>query len=246
VPSTRTVAAIGGSRTDPSCNRIAPARAVDAAGFLPAWSVFELSLAITGRRRDSRHWLWAAVGSIMLVETTSTTGCVTAATMWLAIAFDCGSTTLRRGWIKVKASIAVVAVAAAGLVALISVPNAWALLDSVLFSKSVSRSAVHRTSTFGRALEVFQHSWGLRVGLGSNRAISVFFYVLSNLGLPGMLLLIVLLTQSYTQIQTGLYRRDADQTARRYLLALSTAFVAKLIALLTSGAEITQPRLWIL
>ena len=58
----------------------------DAAGFLAAWSVFELSLAITGGRRNGLHWLWAAVGSVMLVETASTTGYVTAAIMWLAMA----------------------------------------------------------------------------------------------------------------------------------------------------------------
>jgi hypothetical protein len=218
----------------------------DAAGFLAAWSVFELSLAITGGRRNGLHWLWAAVGSVMLVETASTTGYVTAAIMWLAMAFDCGSTILRRGWIKLKATLAVVALAAAGFVALISIPSAWSLLDAVVFNKSVSRSAAHRTSTFGRALEVFQHSWGLGAGLGSNRAMSIFFYVLSNLGLPGMLLILVLLTQLYMQIRVGLYTRPYDLTARAYLQAVSTAFVANLVALLASGAEITQPRLWIL
>jgi hypothetical protein len=218
----------------------------DAAGFLAAWSVFELSLAITGGDRNGRHWLWAALGSAMLVETTSTTGYVTAAIMWLAMACDCGSTILRHGWIKVKASLAVVSLAGAGLVALTTIPSAWSLLDAVLFDKGLSRSAAHRTSTFGRAFEVFQHTWGLGVGLGSNRAMSLFFYALSNLGLPGMLLISVLLTQLYRQIRAGLCTAKYDRTARGYLQALTAAFVANLIGLLASGAEITQPRLWIL
>ena len=218
----------------------------DAAGFLAAWSMFELSMAIAGGRHTGWHWLWAAVGSVMLVETTSTTGYITAAIMWLVMACDCGSSILRRGWIKVKASLAFISLLSGGLVAATTMPSAWLLLDAVLFDKGMSRSAVHRASTFGRALEVFQHSWGLGVGLGSNRAMSVFFYVLSNLGLPGLLLIMILLRQLYTQVRATLSRVGHDRRQRMLLQALGAAFVANLIALLASGAEITQPRLWIL
>jgi hypothetical protein len=218
----------------------------DAAGFLGAWSVFELSLAISGGRRNGWHWLWAAVGSVMLVETTSTTGYVTAGVMWIIMACDCGATLVRQGWIKVKASMAVFALGAGALIALVTMPWAWLLLDAVLFNKGSSRSALHRTSTFGRAVEVFQHSWGLGVGLGSNRAMSVFFYVLSNLGLPGTLLMVFLLVQLYSQVRQRLSRPGIDPEARGCLIALGCAFVANLIALGASGAEITQPRLWIL
>jgi hypothetical protein len=218
----------------------------DAAGFLAAWSVFELSLAISGGRRNGWHWLWAAVGSVMLVETTSTTGYVTAGIMWIVMACDCGATIMRHGWIKVKAGMAVLALAGAALVALVTMPRAWLLLDAVLFNKGASRSSLHRTSTFGRAVEVFQHSWGLGVGLGSNRAMSAFFYVLSNLGIPGMLLILFLLAQLYSQVRLRLHRPGIDPATRGFLTALGSAFFANIVALLASGAEITQPRLWIL
>lgn len=218
----------------------------DAAGFFVAWSAFELGLAIAGGRRNGWHWLCAAVGSVMLIETTSTTGYVTAGIMWVVMAFDCGATIVRHGWIKVKASMAVGALAIGALVALVTIPRAGLLLNAVLFEKGESASALHRTSTFGRAVEVFQHSWGLGVGLGSNRAMSVFFYVLSNLGWPGMLLAVLLLAHLYSQVRLGLCRSGVDAAMRGILMALGGAFVANLVALLASGAEITQPRLWIL
>lgn len=39
--------------------------------------------------------------------------------------------------------------------------KAWLLLDAVLFNRGASGSALHRTATFGRAVDVFQRSWGL-------------------------------------------------------------------------------------
>jgi hypothetical protein len=218
----------------------------EAAGFLAAWSVFELSLAISGGPRNGRHWLWAGVGSFMLIKTTSTTGYITAGIMWIVMAWDCSKSILYRGWIKIKGSLAVLVLGGAALVALFTVPGAWLLLDAVLLNKGQSQSALHRTASFERAVQVFQNSWGLGVGLGSNRAMSVFFYVLSNLGFPGLLLAVVLLAQLFSEIQTRIQRPQIERTTRSLMTALGSAFVANLIALLASGAEITQPRLWIL
>jgi hypothetical protein len=217
-----------------------------AASFLAAWSIFELTLAISGGERNGRHWLWAAIGSVMLVETASTTGYVTAGIMWMVMAYDCGATVLRHGWIKAKASFAVLALASTAVITVATMPRAQLLLDAVLFDKGTSQSALHRTSTFARALEVFGYSWGLGVGLGSNRAMSVFFYILSNLGFPGIVLIIILLGQLYLLTRQRLYRPGVSTATRGFLRAASIALVADIVASVTSGAEITQPLLWIL
>ncbi|HJU10197.1 MAG TPA: hypothetical protein VJ728_04940 [Candidatus Binataceae bacterium] len=218
----------------------------EAAAFLAAWSVFELCLAIWGQRHSGWHWLLAALGSVMLVETTSTTGYVTAGIIWLVALCDCGIAMLRRGWIKVKPTLAVIAFAAATLVVLARMPRAWLLLDAVLVHKGQSQSAVHRLSTFGIAVDVFLHSWGLGAGLGSNRAMSVLFYVLSNLGFPGLLLGGFLLAHLCSNTWRSLHRHGVDPEMSGYLLALGGALLANVVALMLSGAEITQPRLWIL
>jgi hypothetical protein len=217
-----------------------------AGAFLSAWSVFELSLAISGADRNGWHWLCAAVGSVMLVETATTTGYVTAAIMWTVMAWDCCKAMLRHGLIKVKATLAVFSMAGGALVAVAVMPQAQQLLDSVLFSKATSMSALHRTVTFGRAVEVFQSSWGLGVGLGSNRAMSVFLYILSNVGIPGTALFLWLLWQLYIQVRAQLRTQCGDRAGVMFLRAIGGAFIANLFALLVSGAEITQPHLWIL
>ena len=216
-----------------------------AAVFLAAWSVFELSLAMGRARQSGRHWLCAALGTIVLVATASTTGYITAAAMWVVMAWDCMSTLLRYGVIKPKVTLAALGLAAAGLAALALLPGAWPLLDAVVFNKGESMSALHRTATFGRAVEVFQGSWGLGVGLGSNRAMSVLFYVLSNIGLPGVVLAGWLLLHIYSQVRARLASVHCDVTVRTYLLALSAAFLATIFALILSGAEISQPQLWV-
>jgi hypothetical protein len=220
----------------------------EAAAFLAAWSVFQLSLAIAGDGRRNRWaWLWASVGSVALVKTASTTGYVTAGIIWAVMVCDCGATILRHGWIKKRATLAVLGLTGAAILALvIGGAGAWHLLDAVLFHKGDSKSAEHRTATFGRAVQVFQNSWGLGAGLGSNRAMSVFFYVLSNLGIPGIALMVILLVQLYTQIRRRIYRPGADPTVQGLMTAAASALVANVISLLASGAEITQPRLWIL
>jgi len=217
-----------------------------AGAFLSAWSVFELSLAISGADRTGWHWLCAAIGSIMLVETTSTTGYVTAAIMWAVMVWDCGKAILRHGLIKVRPTLAAFSLAGGSLGALIIMPQTQSLLDSVLFNKGTSMSALHRTATFGRAVEVFQWSWGLGVGLGSNRAMSVFFYILSNVGIPGTALFFWLLLQLYIQVRAQLRTPCCDHAGQVFLRALGGAFIANILALLVSGAEVTQPHLWIL
>ena len=217
-----------------------------AAVFLAAWSVFELGLAMGHARQSGRHWLCAAVGTVVLIETTSTTGYVTAAVICVVMAWDCISTLLRYGVIKTKVTLTVLGLGSAGLAALALLPGAGLLLDAVVFNKGESASALHRTATFGRAVEVFLSSWGLGVGLGSNRAMSAFLYVLSNVGLPGLILTGWLLSQLYSQVRAHLGSAYYDSKIRTFLYALSAAFAANIFALMFSGAEISQPHLWIL
>lgn len=218
----------------------------EAAAFLAAWSVFELSLAIGGAQHTRRHWLCAAAGSVVLVATISTTGYITAAVMWFAMVWDWMRTMFRRGSIKIRPALTTLGLGSAAYVALAVVPGASSLLDAVLFSKGESASAVHRTATLNRAITVFIGSRGLGVGLGSDRAMSIFFYVLSNLGLPGLILMVWALSRLYVQVRRQLATDLCDRQRRLILRALSAGFVANLFAQLVSGAEITQPTLWVL
>jgi hypothetical protein len=217
-----------------------------AAVFFAAWSVFELSLAMGHAQHSGRHWLCAAVGTVVLIETTSTTGYVTGSVICVVMAWDCISTLLRYGVIKTRVTLTVLGLGSAGLAALVLLPGTRLLLNAVVFNKGGSASALHRTATFGRAAGVFLSSWGLGVGLGSNRAMSAFFYVLSNVGFPGLVLIGWLLAHLYSQVRAQLGSAYCDSNGRTCLYTLSAAFAANIFALLLSGAEISQPHLWIL
>lgn len=218
----------------------------EAGGFLAAWAIFELVLALGGEARHARAWLWAASGAVMLAATTSTTGYVALAVMWMLLGMDCVRGVLQRGRIKVRSGLSV-SLGAVGVAAmLLWAPNASAVLDAVLFSKDTSASALHRTATLGRAVGVFLHSWGLGAGLGSNRAMSLLFYVPSNLGLPGLVLFFYLLFALGALVLRQLRRGNSERATTVFLAATGSAFVANLVSLSLSGAEISEPRLWIL
>jgi hypothetical protein len=59
-------------------------------------------------------------------------------------------------------------------------------------------------------------------------------------------LAVVLLAQLYSQTRRRMYRTGADPAIQGLMTAAASALVANVISLLASGAEITQPRLWIL
>lgn len=217
----------------------------EAAGFLSAWALFELTLVIAGTDNGAWHWACVIAGTIALVETASTTGYVTVAVMWLAIAFTMVRTLLTRGRLNARILLAVSIMAGGAVVTLTTMPSARLVLAGVLFHKSSSASAMHRSATLGRAVTVFDGTLSLGAGLGSNRAMSLFFYVLSNLGMPGLLLLFCAWFQLWSQ-----YSRRARGRQRLshgpFVVAAAAAYVTNLLTLLLSGAEITTPRLWIL
>ena len=217
----------------------------DAATFLSAWALFELTVVIRGTENSAWHWSCVVGGTIALAETASTTGYVTVAVMWSVISLTMAKTVLTRGRLNVRAMLALTTMAVGAIVALTAMPSARLVLNGVLFGKAESSSGVHRVATLGRAVDVFYNTLTLGAGLGSNRAMSLAFYVLSNLGLPGVLLLSCLLFQLCSQF-LHVSRTHSDRTTRVFVQASGAAYLANLLAMLFSGAEVTTPRLWML
>ena len=85
--------------------------------------------------------------------------------------------------------------------------------------------------------------WGR--DFGSNRAMSMMFYVLSNIGLPGLVLLVYLLFQLCRRYQEAT-RLAPNRQLRQFIQASGAGFLAYLVAMVFSGAEITTPLLWVL
>jgi hypothetical protein len=105
------------------------------------------------------------------------------------MAFD--AATLKRGaLIGVLVAGAVVCVAVALWIwqpAVFHKP--YAMIDQLVFHKTASDSYIERSEWNRIAYQAFLSSYGLGAGMGSVRASSWIFALLSNIGLPGVLLL---------------------------------------------------------
>ena len=215
----------------------------DAALFLAPWCMFQLTLAMSNGTRSRLNWICVVLGTVILVETTSSTGYIVGVLIWIVVACNFVSSLLLHGRIKPRVLAALGVVGGAGILTLATMPDVQSLLNELLFAKNTSTSGLHRSVTFGRAVNVFYQSFGLGVGLGSNRAMSLFFYLLSNVGLPGLMLFIYLLWESYGQVSQRLSGRVGTECI--FLRATAYALVVNLFTMLLSGAEITTPYLWI-
>jgi hypothetical protein len=215
------------------------------AAFLSAWTLFELTLVIAGARNGAWHWANVIGGTIALVETASTTGYVTVAIMFTAICWNILKRFLTRGRLNAKAMLAAGTAIIGAMAALSRVADPRSFLNGVLFEKMSSGSSSHRMATIGRAIGVFFSTLTLGAGLGSNRATSFVFYVLSNLGILGIIFICFLLAQLSLQYRRSV-RGRANLFEKSFIRATGAAFIATLVAMTIGGAEITVPHLWIL
>ncbi|HTU54497.1 MAG TPA: hypothetical protein VMF62_11045 [Acetobacteraceae bacterium] len=219
--------------------------ASSAGDFFAMWSVFELILAERSGRDGGKHWWFALAGSFMVVTTTSTTGYLAVAVAWSIFIwkyFVCG---LLRGRVAVKALLAAVLSVAGVVAAFLLGGHSASLLDTVVLNKMQSSSAVHRFASVYDSIYIFAQSFGLGVGLGSDRAMSSAAYILANLGAIGVVLSCYLLWQLRAMGREGTKAGLGDGRTAIWFEALGWALAVQVLAMLESGAEITGPTLWI-
>jgi hypothetical protein len=217
----------------------------EAGGFLSSWVLFELILANWGSIKRTRHWSFAALGLVVLLATTSSTGYIT---LVLVLAFVCGRLVLGvlgGGRISIRAARIALAVALLG-VGFVTIGHDRSLLDSVLWHKASSSSAFYRFATVQRAVGVMQETYGLGAGLGSNRAFGALAYIGSNLGVFGLVVFAYMLTQLCVETRRYLGLRSIRMVDKAGVLACFVAFSANLFGEAISGAEISDPRIWVL
>jgi hypothetical protein len=188
-------------------------------------------------------------GIVIVIGTTSTTGYVTTAVMLLFMLFR----QFRVGARGSAPAIAIISFFAITIACAFLLTNAgYSLLSDVLLDKAHSGSSLHRVATIVRSLDTFKATYGLGAGLGSDRAMSMAAYILSNLGAAGVImfgwLMLSLITMSRL-VQSAVPIRGAVSTEGHppiWPRALGMAFAAHILALTESGAEISDPVLWLL
>jgi hypothetical protein len=218
----------------------------EAGGFLSSWLMFELILANWGSTRKLRHWIFAIIGCAMLLATSSSTGYVTVALALLYMAGRLTLEALQRGRLLIRTSATVAVVVLVGLAFLTLSSAGLSLLGAVLWNKAGSGSAVVRLATVWRALSVIQDTYGLGAGLGSNRSFGMLAYIGSNLGIFGLVVFLYMLIHLFGTTLDYIRADLTSTAARTTLVACAAALSANLIGQIVSGAEISEPRTWVL
>jgi hypothetical protein len=215
-----------------------------AGAFFAMWSAYLLSLTTYASRVGGFYWALLWIGLTMLVLTTSSTGYLTVAALlllfiWKQIVRALTNGTINRGFL-----LAFISVAAAIIASIMFVPNFTSLLTEV-FGKASSGSGQNRFATVWPSLQLVRDTWGLGAGLGSNRPSGMLFYVVSNLGLPGIALFCYLVYVTYASVSRLSYTNNESLAIRPYVIASAWAFGMELLAMITSGADLSAPHIWI-
>ena len=217
----------------------------EAGGFLSAWVLFELILANWGMTKRRTHWLLAIVGCVVLLATTSSTGYATVGLVLCCMTAQVVFQVIRSGHIPIRTGMTVATFTIA-IGAFLALGHGASLLDSILWHKSDSTSGVVRMATVWRALDVMRDTYGLGAGLGSNRAFGALAYIGSNLGIFGLVVFFCMLAQLLGKVVSYVRALPSWTPGRVAIIACAAAFCANLIGAAISGAEISDPRIWVL
>jgi hypothetical protein len=140
---------------------------------------------------------------------------------------------LRSG--KPLSPLVVVAVAFVPAVVALLVFRYWATVVGVIDVKIGSTSYSTRTFVDANAVRVLVESWFVGVGAGSNRASSLLLMILSQIGIIGTVLFLIVVLGA---VRTG-YARAAT-------IASASGLVAFLCAAAVSFADLVSPIMWLL
>ena len=96
-------------------------------------------------------------------------------------------------------------------------------------------------------VDVVQDTYGLGAGLGSNRAFGTLAYIGSNLGFFGLASSSTCSLSCWANVlTTSVCATSSGQPGRVAIIACAAAFCAISLACGISGAEISDPRIWVL
>jgi hypothetical protein len=215
-----------------------------AGAYFATWTTLLLFSALSDERVTLSSWCLLVSGIVMLALTTSATGYLVGATVLVLLVGKQMSHLLIRGVVGYKMLFTLAIVAAALVAGLFLLPNFHRVLYEVIWQKSQSRSGRDRGATAVHAFYLAFETVGLGVGLGSNRPSGLLFYILSNMGIPGIVLVSYLLYVTRSLTSHAPTRRITERFASR-MRAFGWAFAVAILAALIAGAEFTAPQLWV-
>jgi hypothetical protein len=108
---------------------------------------------------------------------------------------------------------------------------AWNVIDQSLIQKGASDSAYERGLWNAQAIQIFRDTYGLGAGIGSTRVSNYVLVLLSNLGVIGLVLFVILMIW----LLTGPLANHPKTLASRIAFAARSAILASLVPPLFVG-----------
>lgn len=213
--------------------------------FFSMWTAFTLFLATDRLHGNLWYSILLVIGLSMLVLTTSTTGYVAGGVLLILFVWKELSQVLLKGKISPR-SFGILAIAAVAIaLATMLLPHFHTILEDILFKKQDTISGRDRTATSIRAIYITAQTWGLGVGLGSNRPSGMVFYIMSNLGVAGLMLFGLMFYQTRLWVKRTGDGEVCHNYSHSIAVAAGWAFSFQLVAMAISGADISSPHIWI-
>ena len=158
----------------------------------------------------------AAISLPLLVFSTSSTALVGTPIMALVVAYQAfWRTGVSRRCLNASILVSLLPMALLASLALtLILPGASSSIsdyfDQLIFQKANTQSGIERGTWNASALNAFEQSYGLGVGLGTVRASSFITAILSNLGIPGCAFFALFLITTLGKKKAGKWCYEAD------------------------------------
>lgn len=174
--------------------------------------------------------LYIISSAILLLMTTATTGIVAASITFGIYYLIQSISSVIYGKTGIRKFLPLLLTLVMIPIAVTFIPQLAIILNDILFQKSSSISFNNRTSSDLYSLTLLSDTYGLGVGLGSNRPSSFLTYMLSNVGIFGSLLFAI-------SLSLALYG------AKRSIFVWP--FICYLVAKIISLPDVNDPLLWV-
>ncbi len=215
-----------------------------AGAFFAVWSTLLLFLAADDRGKAYWAWPLFLVGMLMILLTTSTTGYIAGGLVIALFMWKEFARIFTVGKISGRGLFLLFVIAGAIGAAAVFIPHLNELLTKIVWHKSQSQSSRDRATTIWEALRITKETYGMGVGLGSNRPSGMLFYIASNLGIPGLIAFAAMIFTIYRLFATALRAYPVRDRAAVYLGAAGWACAIELLAMASAGGDMSGPLLW--
>lgn len=217
------------------------------ASFLVAYIAYLVILS-AGGQASIKHYVMMILAVACALASTSSTAYVTLAIFFGIIFFNYWIrpllTRFRLKRISATELFLIVSLLAATLATVLAIENFFDILIKATIGKTESASYMNRMASNWHALQILKETGGLGVGLGSNRPSSFATWLLSNVGIPGVIAFMLAFYFLISRTLRAAQRLPYLNRKRVLLTALVWGFMTHVLAKIVSQPDLAMPTFW--